>query len=104
MEDFEIPEFPKRIPEKLKMIREYFNMKADEFAPLVHANDGAEIESYERDLGLEVEGGLVVSTLWRYVRVAGVRMDDLIDDGRELTFSPRKETAPCRGNSSGVSA
>lgn len=104
MEDFEIPEFPKRIPEKLKMMREHFNMKADEFAPLVHANDGAEIESYERDLGSEVEGGLVVSTLWRYVRVAGVRMDDLIDDGRELTFSPRKETAPSRGNSSGISA
>ena len=93
MQEFEIPEFPKRIPEKLKMIREHFKMTAEEFAPLVHATDGAEIESYERDLGSEVEAGLLVTTLWRYVRIAGVRMEDLINDGRELIFSPRKESA-----------
>jgi len=91
MEEFEIPEFPKRIPEKLKLIREHFNMTAEEFAPLVQVNDGAEIESYERDLGSEVEGGLLVTTLWRYVQVGGVRMEDLINDGRELVFSSRKE-------------
>ena len=91
MEDLEIREFPKRIPEKLKIIREHFNMTAEEFAPLVQVNDGAEIESYERDLGSDVEGGLLVTTLWRYARVARVRMEDLIEDGRELIFSPRKE-------------
>ena len=44
MEDFDIREFAKRIPEKLKTIREHFNMTVDEFAPLVHANNGAEID------------------------------------------------------------
>ena len=73
----------------LKIMREHFNMTAEEFAPLVQVNDGAEIEPYERDLGSDVEGGLLVTTLWRYARVASVRMEDLIEDGR--IFSPRKE-------------
>ena len=101
MEDFEIPElpeFPKRITEKLKTIREHFNMTADEFAPLVHAKNGAEIESYERDLGSDVEDGLLVTTLWRYARVARVSMEDLIDDDRELIFSPRNESPFSGGN------
>lgn len=98
MEDLRIAEFPKRIPEKLKAIREHFNLTVDEFAPLVHAKNGAEIESYERDLGSDVEGGLLVTTLWRYARVAHVRMEDLIADNRELVFSPRKKGRPRGGN------
>ena len=90
MEDLEIREFPKRIPEKLKIIREHFNMTAEEFAPLVQVNDGAEIEPYERDLGSDVEGGLLVTTLWRYARVARVRMEDLIEDGRDILAEERK--------------
>jgi len=56
-EDFDIPEFPKTHSRKAKTIREHFNMTVDEFAPLVHANNGAEIESYERDFDLEVATG-----------------------------------------------
>jgi len=92
MHDFEIPDFPQRIPEKLKAIREHFQMTPDQFAPLVHAKSGAEIESYERDLGGNVEGGLLVTTMWQYVRLARVDMDDLIDDSRELAF-PEKYRA-----------
>lgn len=67
-------------------MREHFNMTAEEFAPLVQVNDGAEIEPYERDLGC----GLLVTTLWRYARVARVRMEDLIEDGRDILAEERK--------------
>lgn len=53
---------------------------------VIRAKDGAEIESYEKDLGADVEGGMLVTTLWRYVRVAGVPLENLMDDGRDLWF------------------
>jgi len=72
-------------------------MTPEEFARVVHAKNGAEIESYERDLGSDVEGELLV-TVWRYVHFASVRMEDLIDDDRELTSSPRDEMPSIGGN------
>ena len=44
-----LPPFPKRIPEKLKTIREHFNLSPDEIAPEVGARTGAEILAYEHD-------------------------------------------------------
>ena len=37
------PDFPKRIPEKLKAIRERLGLTPDEIAPKVGARTGAEI-------------------------------------------------------------
>jgi hypothetical protein len=42
-------DFPKRIPEKLKAIREHLALSPDELAPLVGARTGAEILAYEND-------------------------------------------------------
>lgn len=44
-----LPPFPTRIPEKLKAIREQFNLSPDEIAPMVGARTGAEILAYEND-------------------------------------------------------
>jgi len=41
--------FPKRIPEKLKAIRERLGLTPDEIAPKVGAKTGAEILAYEND-------------------------------------------------------
>jgi hypothetical protein len=45
------PDFPKRIPEKLKAIREHLALTPDELAPKVGARTGAEILTYENDEG-----------------------------------------------------
>ena len=44
---YHLPPFPKRIPEKLKTIREHFRLTPDEIAPKVGARTGAEILAYE---------------------------------------------------------
>jgi len=44
-----LPPFPKRIPEKLKTIRERLGLTPDEIAPKVGARTGAEILAYEND-------------------------------------------------------
>jgi len=38
-----LPPFPKRIPEKLKTIRERLGLTPDEIAPMVGARTGAEV-------------------------------------------------------------
>jgi len=53
-------EFPTRLPEKLKAIRERLGLSPDQIAPRVGAKSGAEILSYEND-----EGELPVSVLIR---------------------------------------
>ena len=40
-------EFPKRIPEKLKAIRERLKLSPDQLAPKVGAKTGAEILAYD---------------------------------------------------------
>ena len=84
-----LPPFPTRLTEKLKAIRLRLKLSPDAFAPLVGAKDGAEIESYEIDLGSDVEGGLLVTTLLRYVNVAQVPVENLWDDTRDLWFGHR---------------
>ncbi|HKU74449.1 MAG TPA: hypothetical protein VJR02_11055 [Pyrinomonadaceae bacterium] len=42
-------DFPKRIPEKLKAIREHLKLTPDEIAPMVGARTGAKILAYENN-------------------------------------------------------
>jgi hypothetical protein len=75
----DLPPFPKRIPEKLRTIREHFNLSPDEIAPKVGARTGAEILAYEND-----EDDLLITVLWNYSRLAGCPIDNLIYDHLEV--------------------
>lgn len=77
----DVPTFPKRIPEKLKAIREHFGFTPDEMAVKVGAKTGAEITAYENDTG-----DLLVSVLWRYAELADVPVENILHDDRELWF------------------
>jgi hypothetical protein len=63
----QLPNFPQRIPEKLRAIREHSKRSPDEFAAHVQAKDGAEITSYEDDTG-----ELPVPILIWYARLASI--------------------------------
>lgn len=76
-----LPPFPKRLPEKLKTIREHFNLTPNEIAPKVGARTGAEIRAYEND-----EDDLLVTVMWNYSKLAGCPIDNLINDELEVTF------------------
>jgi hypothetical protein len=76
-----LPPLPKRIPEKLKTIREYFRLTPDEIAPKVGARTGAEILAYEND-----EDDLLVPVLWNYSKLAGCPINHFFNDKREVTF------------------
>lgn len=67
-----LPPFPKRIPGKLKRIREHFNRAPDEIAPTVGERTGAEILAYEND-----EDDLLVTVLWNYSKIAGCPIDQI---------------------------
>ena len=72
-------DFPKRIPEKLKAIREHLGLTPDEIALRVGARTGAEILAYEND-----EDDLLVSVLWSYAKLSGNPIMNLMDDSLEL--------------------
>jgi hypothetical protein len=55
--------FPKRIPEKLKTIREHLKLTPDEIAPMVGARTGGEILAYEDD-----QDDLLVTVLWNLLK------------------------------------
>ena len=74
-------DFPKRIPEKLKTIREHLGLTPDEIAPIVGARTGAEILAYEND-----EDDLLVTVLWNYSKLAGCPIDQILYDNLEITF------------------
>jgi DNA-binding XRE family transcriptional regulator len=74
-------DFPKRIPEKLKTIREHLGLTADEIAPQVGARTGAEILAYENE-----EDDLLVTVLWKYSKLAGCPIDQILYDNLEITF------------------
>jgi hypothetical protein len=76
-----LPTFPKRLPEKLKTIREHFNLSPDEIAPKVGARTGAEILAYEND-----EDDLLVTVLWNYSKLAGCSIDNFLNDDLEITL------------------
>jgi transcriptional regulator with XRE-family HTH domain len=69
----------KRIPEKLKTIRERLGLTPEEIAPKVGAKTGAEILAYEED-----EDDLLVSVLFAYARLAGIPVENLLNDERDL--------------------
>jgi transcriptional regulator with XRE-family HTH domain len=77
-------DFPKRLPEKLKAIRERLGLTPDEIAPKVGAKTGAEIEAYEND-----EDDLLVPVLWRYAKLADIPIENLIYDDRDLWLGHR---------------
>ena len=80
-----VPPFPKRIPEKLKAIRERLGMTPDDLAPFGGAKTGAEILAYEND-----EDGLLVSVLWwGYAKLASNPVENIIYDDRELWLGHR---------------
>ena len=72
-------DYPKRLAEKLKAIREHLGMTPDQLAPFVGAKTGAEIEAYEND-----EDDLLVSVLLAYAKMAGVPVENLLHDDRDL--------------------
>lgn len=74
-----LPPFPKRIPEKLKAIRERLGLTPDEIAAKVGAKNGAEIVAYEKD-----EDDLLISVLWGYAKLAGCSIEKLINDDLEV--------------------
>ena len=76
-------DFPKRLGEKLKAIREHSKLSPDEFAQHVKAK-GAEIFSYENNTG-----ELPVTILIRYARLVNLPLENLVDDHRDLWFGHR---------------
>lgn len=77
-----LPPFPKRIPEKLKTIRERLGLTPDEIAPKVGAKTGAEIVAYEND-----EDDLLVTVLWGYAALSGNPLMNLMDDSLEVNWT-----------------
>jgi len=75
-------DFPERLPEKLKTIRERLGMTPDQLAPFVGAKTGEEILAYEND-----EDDLLVSVLWGYARLSGNSIMNLLDDHLEVNWS-----------------
>jgi hypothetical protein len=74
--------FPKRLPEKLKAIRERYDLNASD--PL-KSLDAATIEAYESG-----EIDLHVSVLHAYAKLAGIPVENLIHDDRDVWFGHRQ--------------
>lgn len=72
-------DFPQRLPEKLKRIRERLAMTPEQLAPFVGASNGAAILAYEND-----EDDMPVSVLWGYAKLSGNPLMALMDDSLEL--------------------
>jgi DNA-binding XRE family transcriptional regulator len=75
-------DFPKRLPEKLKTIRERLGMTPDQLAPFVGAENGPEIQAYENG-----ESDLLVSVLWAYAKMSGNPIMNLADDDLEVNWT-----------------
>ena len=97
-----LPKFPQKLPEKLIQIRERSGRTWDEFAQQVNARDGTDIAAYENN-----EGDLPISVLFAYARFAGIPVENIVDDDRDLWFGhrqdhPRPQTAVPRRRDSRV--
>jgi hypothetical protein len=75
-------DFPTRLPEKLKAIRGRYDLTLAE--PL-RSLDAATIEAYESG-----EIDLPVSVLHAYAKLAGIPVENLIHDDRDLWFGHRQ--------------
>jgi len=80
----QLPDFPKKLFEKLKDIREKSRLTADEFAPHVGVRNGNEILDYERG-----QGDLSVRVLLAYSKLRASRRNFAQDD-RDLWFGHRQ--------------
>lgn len=74
-------DFPKRLPEKLKRIRERYDLTLAE--PL-KSLDAATIEAFENG-----DVDLPLSVLFAYAKLAGIPVENLLDDDRDLWFGHR---------------
>ncbi len=63
---------------------ERLGLTPDEIAPKVGARTGAEIHAYEND-----EDDLLVPVLWGYARLAGIPVENILYDDRDLWFRHR---------------
>lgn len=79
-----LPTVPQKLPEKLKQIREGSQLTPDEFAQHVNAKDGIEIAAYEN------RDDLTISVLYAYARFAGIPVENILDDDRDLWFGHRQ--------------
>jgi transcriptional regulator with XRE-family HTH domain len=77
--------FPTRIPEKLKAIREHLGLTPDQLAQRVDAKNGAEILAYEND-----ELNLSITILWGYAKAAGIPVEQIINDDRDVHQAQRR--------------
>ena len=77
-----VHERPKRLAGKLRAVREHLGVSQTELKDLLHFKGHyGRMSDYE--LGKRQPG---VLTLLAYARLAGVHIDDLVDDSSELKF------------------
>lgn len=81
IDDSSLPKFRKKLPEKLKQIRERAGLTPEEFAPHVHAKDGKAVEKCVKG-----KGDLPVSVLMRYWKLSDVPLENILNDDRDLWF------------------
>jgi hypothetical protein len=74
-------DFPKRLPEKLMAIRERYDLTTAEPSKSL---DATTIEAYENG-----DVDLPVSVVLTYARLAGIPVQNLINDDRDLWFEYR---------------
>lgn len=75
-------DFPQRLPGKLKAIRERYDLSASD--PL-RSLDAATINAYESG-----ELDLPVSVLLAYAKLAGIPIENLTHDDRDVWFGQRQ--------------
>ena len=71
--------FPKSLPRKLKAIRERLKLTPIQIATKVGAKSGIDILAYEND-----EDELPVSILFGYARLAGIPVENLLCNDRDV--------------------
>jgi hypothetical protein len=79
-----LPEFPKKLPEKLKQIRQRTGLTPEEFAPHVNAKGGKAIAKYESG-----NGELPVLVLMGYWKLSDVPLENILNDDRDLWLGHR---------------
>jgi hypothetical protein len=72
--------YPKRLGEKLRHIRDATRLAPDRFAPHVNTKDGDAVIAYENGEDMPV------SVLISYAKFRNVPVENLINDNRDLVF------------------
>ena len=71
--------FARKLPDKLRQIRERTGLSPDEFAPQVKAKDGKAIVKYEMG-----KAELPLSVLMGYWKLSDLPLDNILNDDRDL--------------------